>query len=267
MIKRIMIAIFVLPVIGFLIFLKNPYPVLITGIIAFLIALYEIFLMLEKKQINIFKKTGIFFALIIFLIELLSKDSVYIIYTISAMLLFLFLVLIFTKNIKNLEGAFFTLGAVIYICIFGSFIIKLRFLDNGSYFLFLLPLLTWVYDAGAYFTGKFLGRHKLIPELSPGKTVEGLTGGIIINIIITLIIKFTVIPADIKLSILDAIILPFITSFFGQAGDITASIIKRFSGVKNSSNLLSEHGGFLDKLDSMLFNAPVIYIYVKYFII
>ncbi len=267
MIKRIIIAIFVLPILGFFIFFENPYPILVIGIIAFLIALYEIFLMLEKKQINIFKKTGIFFAIFVFLPELFKQDTIYIIYAVSSMILFLFFILIFTKSIKNIEGAFFTLGVVMYISILGSFVIKLRFLPNGTYFLFLLPLLTWVYDAGAYFTGKILGKHKLIPELSPGKTVEGLIGGIIINIIVFFIIIFTVIPASIKFSMKDAVILPLLASFFGQAGDITASVIKRFSGVKNSSNILSEHGGFLDKVDSMLFNAPVMYIYIKYFVI
>ncbi len=150
MLKRIIIAILVLPFLGFLIFFKNPYPVLITGIIAFLIALFEIFLMLEKKGINIFKKTGIFFALIIFLLVLFKQDMIYILYAVISMLFFLFLILIFTKNIKNLEGVFYTSGSVLYICFFGLFVIKLRFLQDGVYFLFLLPLLTWAYDAGAY---------------------------------------------------------------------------------------------------------------------
>ncbi len=265
MLKRIIIAILVLPFLGFLIFFQNSYPILIAGIISFLIALFEIFLMFEKKGINIFKKTGILFALIIFLIALFKLDTIYILYAVISMLFFLFLTLIFTKNVKNLEGIFYTLSSVLYICFFGMFVIKLRFLPDGIYFLFLLPLLTWVYDAGAYFTGKFFGKTKLIPELSPGKTVEGLLGGIIINIIVAVIIKFTVLPSF--FGILHAIILPIITSLSGQAGDITASIFKRFAGVKNSSSLLSEHGGFLDKLDSILFNAPVIYFYIIIFII
>lgn len=267
MLKRILIAIFVLPVIGFFVFLKNPYPVLITGIVALLIALYEIFIMFEKNQINVFKKTGILSATVIFIFSILNYDTIYIFYTITATIIFLFLILIFTKSIVNLQGVFFTLGAVLYICLLGIFIIKLRLSENGIYHLFLLPLLTWVYDAGAYFTGKFFGKHKLIPELSPGKTKEGFIGGIIINIIVTLIIKFTVLPASLNFKIYDAIFLPILTSFFGQAGDITASIIKRFCGVKNSSSLLSEHGGFLDKLDSILFNAPIIYFYVQFFVI
>ena len=266
MLKRIIIAIVVLPVLGILVFLKNPFPVLFLALFFLCGAIYEIYLILEKKEVKTFKKTGVFFAALIFLSAIFYND-IFVLYIYTVMILYLFFSVVFSKKINDLPGVFFTSGPVLYVTILGIYIIKLRLLPDGIYFLFLLPLLTWIYDAGAYFTGRFFGKHKLIPELSPGKTVEGLFGGILINIITIVIIKFTVLPNYLNFKITDAIILPLLTSCFGQVGDIAASVIKRYGGVKNSSNLFSEHGGILDKMDSMLFNAPVIYLYVKYIIL
>ena len=113
--------------------------------------------------------------------------------------------------------------------------------------------------------GSAIGKHKLIPELSLGKTIEGCIGGIVINIIVAAIISYTVLPKGF-IALHHVMILALLLSVTGQIGDIAESVIKRYSGVKNSSDLLPEHGGALDKIDSMMFNAPVLYFYIKTFL-
>jgi phosphatidate cytidylyltransferase len=172
---------------------------------------------------------------------------------------------VFSKNKKNLMRVFYTVTPVAYITVLGTFGIHLRVLEKGEWWIFLLFLLTLVYDAGAYFTGTSFGKNKLIPELSPGKTIEGCIGGLAINVITAVIIKFTVLPKDLMGpdTLLHMIVLAVLLSFTGQVGDIAESVFKRFAGVKNSSNLLPEHGGALDKIDSAMFNAPVLFLYLK----
>jgi phosphatidate cytidylyltransferase len=138
-------------------------------------------------------------------------------------------------------------------------------LSNGNWYVFLFLLLTLVYDSGAYFVGTAIGKNKLIPELSPGKTIEGCIGGLAVNVITAVIIYLTLLPKGLlgANGLAHIIILAVILSITGQIGDIAESAFKRLAGVKNSSNLLPEHGGALDKIDSAMFNAPILYLYLK----
>ena len=184
----------------------------------------------------------------------------------ACFLIMLFVIVILSKDINNFPKIINTIFPVIYIAGLGSFNIHLRLMENGYYWIFLLFLYTFVYDGGAYFAGSFFGKNKLIPEISPGKSIEGCIGGVIISVITVVIIKFTYLPADIlgPHTLIHLIILAVLLSVSGQAGDLAASVIKRFCGVKNSSNLLPEMGGVLDKIDSTLFNAPVLFFYIAY---
>ena len=130
--------------------------------------------------------------------------------------------------------------------------------------IFLLFAVTWFYDSFAYFIGSAFGKHKLFPNISPKKSLEGLIGGILFTIFIILGIKsFT---SVIEFSYFHCIIISILLSVTGQIGDLFESIIKRYAGVKDSSNLIPGHGGILDKLDSLLFNAPILYYYLCLFL-
>lgn len=122
-------------------------------------------------------------------------------------------------------------------------------------------------DVGAYFCGRFLGRHKLYPRLSPKKTWEGLVGGIISALLMSLLFyrvaggKLGVLPFDIY----DAVALGLLLPVVGVLGDLFESLLKRSSGVKDSGSLIPGMGGVLDVLDSLLFGAPVLYAYAVLF--
>jgi phosphatidate cytidylyltransferase len=129
---------------------------------------------------------------------------------------------------------------------------------EGHKLVFFLLLVVWLGDSGAYYVGKQFGRHKLSPRISPKKTVEGLVGGISASIITALVIHFTFFPA---FPLIHAIIAGVILSVAGVIGDLAESMWKRSAAVKDSGKLIPGHGGFLDRFDSILFTAPILYCY------
>ena len=127
---------------------------------------------------------------------------------------------------------------------------------NGIYYLLLILNFSSVCDMGAYFVGVSYGKRKLCPEISPNKTVEGALGGIVSSIVVSLIItlcygKFT--------AIIPTVLLTIPLCIAGMAGDLFASVIKRKTEIKDYGNLIPGHGGVLDRVDSMLFIAPLIF--------
>lgn len=282
--NRVIIAVLVLPVFTWLILYKNSLPFLIFGAVALLAALYEAYDMIDKKGIKVYTPlglvaSGVVFYFLIFhngtgnVLEILKGNNPKLnfeegyFFTSGLLIMALFITVIISREAKNFERAAYTLAPMLYITTLGAFALNLFFFDSGRWYFFLLMLMTWVYDGGAYFAGSYFGKHKLIPELSPGKTVEGLIGGIVGNLIVSPIIFYTVLqPNHADIRIQDVMILAVLMSVFGQAGDIAASTFKRFTGVKNSSKFFGEHGGFLDKADSAIFNAPILYLYIRLFL-
>ena len=128
--------------------------------------------------------------------------------------------------------------------------------------------LTWATDTGAYFVGRSIGRNKLIPSVSPGKTVEGAIGGVVVAVIAAwLYVTFLLEPVA-QLSMLPAGLIGFaiLVSIVAQVGDLAESLFKRDAGVKDSSRLLPGHGGILDRFDSLLFVLPVAYVLLGFFL-
>jgi phosphatidate cytidylyltransferase len=127
--------------------------------------------------------------------------------------------------------------------------------------LFLFAVI-WCTDSFAYFTGIFLGRHRLAPHISPKKTVEGAVGGLFGGIGGAVLIG----EIFLDFSLSDLVILGLLLSAIGQLGDLIESLLKRNYGVKDSGNFLPGHGGLLDRFDSVLLSGPFLYYYLKYFL-
>ena len=128
----------------------------------------------------------------------------------------------------------------------------------------LLFWIVWLADAGAYTAGSLLGRHKLAPAISPGKTVEGAAGALLIAVAAALVAKgwfFT------RLRLVDALALGVLLGVAGMLGDLVESMLKRSAAVKDSGWLFPGHGGMLDRADSLLFAAPVLFYYHRYFMV
>lgn len=129
--------------------------------------------------------------------------------------------------------------------------------EPARFFVFLLIFSTWASDTAAFAVGKMMGKVKLCPSISPGKTREGAIGGfvgtLIVAVVFSLIFQFY---------ILHALALGIIIGIMAPLGDLAESILKRVSGVKDSGNIIPGHGGVLDRFDSLLFAAPAMYIYL-----
>ena len=135
--------------------------------------------------------------------------------------------------------------------------------------LVMLPIaLTWATDTGAYFFGRTFGRHKLIPSVSPGKTVEGAIGGVLVAVIAAwLYVSFLLRPfAQLSMLPVGLTVFAILVSIIAQVGDLAESLFKRDAGVKDSSTLLPGHGGILDRFDSLLFVLPSAYLLLGYFL-
>jgi len=149
--------------------------------------------------------------------------------------------------------------ATTYVGMLGGSLIRLRHdFPEGWKLIFFLLLVVWLGDSGAYYFGKAFGKRKLSPRISPKKTVEGLIGGISTSIVTAVVIHFTFFRS---FPLHHAIFAGVILSFAGVIGDLAESMWKRSADVKDSGTLLPGHGGFLDRFDSILFTAPILYCY------
>jgi phosphatidate cytidylyltransferase len=161
-----------------------------------------------------------------------------------------------------LNASSVSLGILYIGWLFGRHLIRLRQMPetDGRHLVFLLIGITWSGDIGAYLVGTRFGKHKVIPAISPGKSVEGYAAGIVFSCITALVIRHWLL-SDIKL--LHVVILGIGLTIIGQIGDLAESLLKRGANVKDSGRLMPGHGGILDRCDSMIFIAPALYYYVS----
>src|SRR3990172_3791586 len=149
--------------------------------------------------------------------------------------------------------------AVAYIGFLGAHLVLLRDLGGDGKWVFLAVLGTWSTDTFSYFAGRALGRHHPVPNISPGKTdagfIAGYAGGFASIIALDLAL-------DLPMSTVEAALLGLLFPAAAMIGDLAESLIKRGAGVKDTSELIPGHGGFLDRLDSILFTAPLVYYFV-----
>lgn len=215
------------------------------------ISVYEMLHICSRPKIKIYVYP---IVLIFFLYGFLFDESGLFVssYAIMIYLIVLFIATIFDETLTVERTSYiFTMGVL--ICVGLHILYEIREVYGFEYLL-LLAFANYGSDTGAYFIGIFFGKHKLIPRLSPKKTVEGSFGGIVFGTLIS--VAFGCYTGIIEQSpiLIPACVVLTITS---QAGDLIFSAIKRHFGVKDFSNLLPGHGGILDRIDSILFNAVV----------
>ncbi|MEO0086458.1 MAG: phosphatidate cytidylyltransferase [candidate division WOR-3 bacterium] len=180
------------------------------------------------------------------------------------LLLFLFLIILtiitLLRRPLTIDNLVFGIFYFVYLGILPSHLFLLKRLVSQkqfSHWIFLFPLFfTWFNDTVAYFSGSILGRHKIAKDISPNKSVEGLIFSIIFSL------PFTLIYLKKLASPLNLIILSVSLSFLAFFGDLLESLMKREVKIKDSSNLLLAHGGFLDRIDSLLFTIPGFYYFL-----
>ncbi|TDT61577.1 phosphatidate cytidylyltransferase [Fonticella tunisiensis] len=170
---------------------------------------------------------------------------------------------IFAKK-YNVVSSALTITGYIYIVVFFSMLIYIIQAPNGSTLIWLVFIIAFGTDTFAYYSGRFFGRTKLCPEVSPKKTVEGSIGGILGSILGVSLWGY--INPHINFHWYQLIMMGTVGSIISQIGDLSASLIKRYAGVKDYGNIMPGHGGILDRFDSILFTAPVVYYYIVLFL-
>ena len=176
------------------------------------------------------------------------------------------------SNVAGITAIATTLFGLMYVPWLLNFIQKVSFFsfpvgsppDAGKYFLLYFILATKFSDMGAYAVGSLIGKHKMIPRISPGKTWEGFFGAIVVSTGASLAFVHIFGAKMVGMNYLHAVILGIILSIAAVIGDLIESLFKREAGVKDSGKLFPGIGGILDLLDSLLFNAPIMYLYLRH---
>lgn len=183
--------------------------------------------------------------------------------------------ILLTELFRNRGSAIYNIGTafigIFYVGLFISSVIGIRefyagydaLYIRGAYLIISVLVSIWVCDSAAFFGGTAFGRHKLFPRVSPNKSWEGAVFGFVFAVLAMLVARVLVLDF---LSFNDALILGLIVGTIGQLGDLAESLLKRDAGVKDSSNLIPGHGGILDRFDSLIATAPVVYLYLRFFV-
>jgi phosphatidate cytidylyltransferase len=149
----------------------------------------------------------------------------------------------------------------LYISFCTAHLVLIRFLPHGNFWLLMLTAITACSDTGAYYAGRKFGHRKLCPNISPNKTVAGAVGGVCAGVFGAYVIGSTFLP---EVSYINICLMGLVLASIGIVGDLTESIAKRSSGVKDSGTLLAGHGGLLDRIDSLLLTGPALF-YILWF--
>ena len=140
-------------------------------------------------------------------------------------------------------------------------LMAVRNLPDGGWWVVCALVVTWMNDTAAYFSGRLLGKHKLYEAVSPNKTWEGFFGGMVGSIAGLFVVKLWFFAA---MTPLDCVVMGILGGVLGPAGDLCESMLKRAYGVKDSGKMIPGHGGMLDRIDALLFNAPMVLLWVQF---
>ena len=275
---RILTAVIALPIVIASIILPLWWPQavwLFVGLAAFALAagLFEFYSLTKKLELKADAAIGYLGAAALFVGFVFDAPAKAPDLLIATLALFTIVALItqalrFQKDFsKMLTGIGVTMLGVMYVAFLGGFLVATRVgFENrpnlSTHLLAFFFLVIFGSDAGAYFAGRAFGKHKLAPAISPGKTVEGLFGGLVAAAALAALATFWFFPElPYKFSIPLAVVLAAV----GVLGDLAESAMKRAAGAKDTARILPGHGGLLDRLDSLLFGAPILYYFARFY--
>ena len=229
--------------------------------------LYEFFYLIKKKGIPIYSYTGIILGVLIPLSIFFQFEPTKrweLLFIVLVLLLIFILQLNRRDNTNAIVGISTTLFGVLYVSWFFSFLLKIRVLlpgVEGIKLLGFILLITKCGDMGALLVGSKIGKHPLLPRVSPNKTIEGSIGSFIFSAVAAILAR-SLLPAEINFSLTHVVLIGLFFGGIGQLGDMSESLIKRDCNVKDSGKLLPALGGVLDAIDSLLFSALAFYFYM-----
>jgi len=183
---------------------------------------------------------------------------------IFALILALFCVLMFSDGKYGIKDIAVTVFGIFYVVFLFSFVMLTRQMENGYLYIWLIFIGAWATDTFAYFTGVAVGKTKIVPKISPKKSLEGCIGGVV-GCIASMVVFGICCRNTLGVRIVHFAILGLLCGVISQLGDWSASVIKRSVGIKDYGNIMPGHGGVLDRVDSILFTAPAVFLYINLF--
>ncbi len=213
----------------------------------------------HKKAIGI---TGYLLAAVYYVMLWFDKMEHMPLFCVASVIVIMAVYVICFKDIKAKQAAMTFLG-IFYVALPMSYLYQIRMLENGIFIFILLFVCSWIADTCAYFVGSAIGKHKLVPVLSPKKSVEGAIGGVAGSALIGGIYGFVLGNIIDKNMTVPFIIICATGAIISIFGDLAASAIKRNYDIKDYGKLIPGHGGILDRFDSMIFVAPIVFYVAK----
>ena len=272
--KRILTALVALPILLYTVWSQSPYFFAALTTIAVGLGLGEFYALAAKAGFRPQTVPGYAAALVV-IASFVFDEPALSVAALAALSIWSLGACIFKPN--DMKEALATVSAtvfgVIYVALLAGCLIGVRMIADtaprtavphlSSKLLTMFFAIVMMTDTGAYYTGRTIGRHKLAPRVSPGKTIEGAIGGFVMAVVTGFLCKLIFFP---EIPAVHAFAMGAALGAIGQFGDLAESLLKRGSNVKDSGNLLPGHGGMLDRVDSILFCAPVLYYYSRLFV-
>ena len=262
--KRVITALWAVPLVILAIWFDRPIPwfTLLMAVWG-LLAVLEFYRMGRVSRFGPLTGFGLVWTLLFILEPHIRYANLFMYLVTSAVALSLVMLII----VRQREGAFanwaWMIGGIFYVGLLLSYLVSLR-IEAGRGWVYLALLGTFASDTAAFFIGRAFGKHRLAPHISPGKTWEGTIGGVLGAIILSLALTALL---NLSIGYGQAVLLGLLVSIIGQIGDLAESLLKRSTGVKDSGKKLPGHGGFLDRIDSVVFAGIVVYYYVVWVIL
>ncbi|MGN0159517.1 MAG: phosphatidate cytidylyltransferase [Brotaphodocola sp.] len=256
--KRLMSGI-ILVILAIIVLCRGGVFLYASMLLISLIGMFELYrvLKIEKKALGV---VGYLTAVAYYMLVWFEGQHYVTLMAIAALMVLMTLYVFTFPKYKTEEVSIAFFG-IFYVAVMLSYLYQVRAMTDGIYLVWLIVISSWGCDTCAYCTGMLLGKHKLVPVLSPKKTVEGAVGGAVGSLLLGLLFAFLF---GAHLSELGNPYVTcggscFIAALISQVGDLAASAIKRNHQIKDYGNLIPGHGGILDRFDSVLFTAPAIY--------
>jgi phosphatidate cytidylyltransferase len=264
---RVVTALVMAPILVALAFVGGPW---FAGLVALQVALglSEFYRMMADRGMRPSGRLGVFMALVLCLFAFTGTTSQTNLLVTGGLLVIFCAELLRKEGERGIEPMAVTLFGIAYVGWLSIHLVFLRELPRqlgqpyaqGATYVVLAFFLTWVCDTAAYGFGLWLGRRRLLPAVSPKKSVEGSIGGLVATVAAAHLARLWFAP---YLDVVHATILGAGVGVFAQVGDLAESLLKRVSGTKDASGLIPGHGGVLDRFDSLYFTGPLVYYYLK----
>ena len=258
--KRVITGLCGIPLLIAIVWFGEPWFTILVAIWG-LLAVFEFYKMVAASKAPPLTYFGLIWTLLFILSPHFDYDTLTPLLLTSAVILPLTWLLVRPQKEGAFAGWAWTIAGLLYIGWLLSYLVALRGQPDGTNWVFLALFATFGSDTSAFFVGRALGKHYLAPSISPGKTWEGAIAGVLGAIIVSLLFILPT-PLSLHLNWGQAILLGLLVSVFGQLGDLVESLLKRNMGVKESGKLIPGHGGFLDRIDSVVFAGVVVYYYM-----